>query len=221
MPTYWKDLPIHVIDFEGSGDYGVIEYGVAILKGGAVAECHSGVCEAEEEIDTRDSWVHGLKRQDTDGQPRFVEHWELFNGWRKQGLFAAHHATVENRLIKRVWPYPSASPAHVGQETTNQWGPWIDTRALYQAVYPALKEHKLGALIETFDLQKRLDDLAKTHCPGGRCRYHCALYDALASALLLIHIAEQRGFEAMSIEWLIEHSLPATEAAKLRQQDML
>lgn len=222
MGTHWTSLPIHVIDFEGSNDYGVIEYGIAVVKDAEVVECHSGVCEAEDEISQRDSWKHGLRRQDTVGQPGFAKHWELFNSLRKHGPFGAHHASVENRLLKRTWPYPSTSPSFFNAtEQVSTWGPWIDTRAIYQKIYPDLEEHKLGSLIETFQLQEALDDLSRQHCPNKRCKYHCALYDALASAQLLLHLGKQDGFEDMSIEWLIETSAATEEATTLRQSKLL
>ncbi|WOO42780.1 3'-5' exonuclease [Rubellicoccus peritrichatus] len=222
METDWTSLPIHVIDFEGSNDYGVIEYGIAVVQDAKVVECHSGVCEAEDEISQSDSWKHGLRRQDTEGQPNFAKHWELFNALRKRGPFAAHHASVENRLLKRSWPHPSASPSFYGStDSVTSWGPWIDSRAIYQKVYPDLSEHKLGSLIETFQLQEQLDEMAMEHCPNRRCKYHCALYDALASAQLLIHLGNQGGFEDMTIEWLIEMSASTSVATELRQPKLL
>lgn len=220
--TNWASLPIHVIDFEGSNEYGVIEYGIAVVRDAAVAECHSGVCEAEGEITQRDSWKHGLRHQDTEGQPEFSQHWTLFNNLRKQGPFCAHHASVENRLLKRSWPYPSVSPGFLKpDERVASWGPWIDTRAIYQKVYPDLDEYKLGSLIKAFHLQEALDNLAREYCPGKRCSYHCALYDALASAVLLLQLGNQKEFEAMTIEWLIETSMPDASAEAVRQTKLL
>jgi DNA polymerase-3 subunit epsilon len=42
-----------------------------------------------------------------------------------------------------------------------------------------------------FQEQHRLDEWAAVHCPETRRKYHCALYDALASALLIVRLFEQ------------------------------
>ncbi|MBP3359116.1 MAG: hypothetical protein J6K91_09415, partial [Opitutales bacterium] len=48
--------------------------------------------------------------------------------------------------------------------------------------------------------------LAEKFCPTKRRKWHCALYDALACALLIIYICKQDGFEDVSLEWLAKYS---------------
>ncbi len=203
----WQAQPVHVLDFEGSPRYGVIEYGVVTLQNGEVARCYTALCAAEEDIDERDVWLHGLRRADTDGHPPFREHWDFFNGLRQTGPLAAHHAQVEHSLLKRSWPYPTAAPdfSRADCEVTD-WGPWLDTRALYQRFHPELPEHKLGALVKRFELQEALDQLAAEHCPPKRSKYHCALYDTLAAALLLLRLGETPALAEASLPQLIAAS---------------
>lgn len=204
MDSSWQSQPIHVVDFEGNTSYGVIEYGVATLQDGKIKACHTRLCAAEDEVSERDAWVHGLRRSDTVGFPAFKEDFALFNALRSEGPLAAHHATYEHALLKRVWPYPTAAPnfAQPGREVA-YWGPWIDTRVLYTRLYPDLSSHKLGELVAVLALQERLDALAQTHCPEKRQKYHCALYDALAAALLLQCLAETGDLGDISLAQLV------------------
>jgi DNA polymerase-3 subunit epsilon len=85
--------------------------------------------------------------------------------------------------------------------------------ALYRRIYPQLESYKLSDLIGVFDLQRALKTKAEIHCPTGRQRYHCALYDALASALLLLRLYELPEFKELSLRWLILQSA-SSEAAR-------
>lgn len=206
-----ENIPIHVIDFEG-GSYGIIEYGIATLQHGQVTSCHTRLCRASGDIPAQDTWQHGLRRQDTEHCAPMNDDWALFNKLRQDGLFAAHHAPVENRLLKQVWPYPTEAPdfAQPGVKQAD-WGPWIDTRLIYRQAYPDLDNHKLGNLIQCLDLQALLDQLVAQHCPENRRKYHCALYDALASALLLMHLRQQPGYGRLPLSWLCQPGSAGTQ----------
>lgn len=182
----WSEATIHVIDFEGHPGYGVIEYGVATVRGGTVAAAATRVCRPTGTIRESDSRVHGLFGHDTAGHAHFSEDYGQFVDWRRTGVFAAHNKSVEHGLLKHTWAYPPFVPDwwSPGQESAN-WGPWIDTLRLYQTLYPGLESHSLGALVERFALGASLAATAREHCPPRRRQAHCALYDALASALLL------------------------------------
>ena len=62
---------------------------------------------------------------------------------------------------------------------------------IYAQLYPRLESGRLESLVTACGLQGDLDALASAHCPAGRRGYHCALYDALAGALLLGSLARQ------------------------------
>ncbi|QYY35190.1 3'-5' exonuclease [Ruficoccus sp. ZRK36] len=204
---HWKDCPIHVVDFEGSRSSGVVEFGVVTLWDGDIASCATRLCRPRGEITPQERAQHGIVEDEARLFEPFAAEWERFTGMRAKGPLAAHHAMVENGFLKAQWAYPPASPdfLHEGAEIAD-WGPWIDTRQLYAQVYPDLGGYGLSELVATFELQDRLNAEGDRHCPQRRGKYHCALYDALASALLLERLGEQEGFENMSIEWLITHS---------------
>jgi DNA polymerase-3 subunit epsilon len=77
-------------------------------------------------------------------------------------------------------------------------------------------------LIEIFDIQATLDAKAATICPVERRCYHCALYDALASALLLNRLTEEPTLEDASLRWLFLQSAASAAARDaMGQQDFL
>ncbi len=216
---HWTELPLHLIDFEGSREYGIVEYGVATLLGGRVAETKTRLCRPTGVIRPEDIRLHGIREVDTLELAPFADDWDTFIQLRKDGVLGAHHATVEINLLKAVWPYPPYSPdfRQTGRELAD-WGPWIDTRRLSAALFPRLESHKLRDLVQTFELQKKLDLLAREHCPARRRKYHCALYDAIAAALLLIHLCNQSGFENTTVQWLLNQSSPRPQED--RQEDL-
>ncbi|WP_309397832.1 3'-5' exonuclease [Cerasicoccus maritimus] len=220
MP-HWADIPIYVIDFEGAAKSGVVEYGVVKLLHGVIQSVHTRLCAPLEELTLQDTRLHGIAQKDVSDCAPFADEWEEFRDWRGQGVFAAHHASVEQRLLKQQWSYPPASVDYLQGGKVADWGPWIDTRRLYEVIYPDLESYKLGALIESFALESKLVELGEELCPDKRRRAHCALYDAIASALLLLRMAKEPGFDAMSIAWLLEHSLPSQEKREeVRQREL-
>ncbi len=209
----WSEATIHVIDFEGHPAYGVIEYGVATVRGGAVTEAATRVCRPTGPIRESDSRVHGLFGRDTAGHAYFADDYDRFVGWRRTGVLAAHNKAVEHGLLKQTWAYPPFVPdwRSPGRESA-EWGPWIDTLRLYQTLYPALGSHSLGTLVDTFGLAADLAAAARAHCPPRRRQAHCALFDALASALLLNRLlavpeAADAGLSTL-LRWSGETPLP-------------
>ncbi|MGC4072314.1 MAG: hypothetical protein QM760_07325 [Nibricoccus sp.] len=84
-----------------------------------------------------------------------------------------------------------------------------------------MKTGKLAELVAMFGLQAELDALAAEHCSKDRRKYHAALYDALAAALLLLALGRQPDFSRMTVPWLLQTSTanPAKRAA-LQQDDL-
>jgi DNA polymerase-3 subunit epsilon len=214
--------PIHVIDFEGSRQSGIVEYGVVTLIGSEIAATYTRLCAAVGTISDRDRRQHGISEEAVATQPLFETEWEFFANLRSTGPLCAHNAAVEDGLLRTVWAYPRSSPdfSDSGQAIAS-WGPWLDTLYLYRRIYPQLERHKLGDLIGLFQLQSSLDEQAALYCPEKRQHYHCALYDTLASALLLRRLYEEPEFKAMSLRWLFLQSA-STDAGRdsMGQQDL-
>ncbi len=200
----WTEQRVFFIDFEGSRGSGVVEYGVAAVLGGRVESSLTRLCAPTGRVREEDRGVHGLSEEELSECEPFSDDWEVFADMRERGPLAAHFAGTENALLSGTWPYPRSSPdfARPGGRVVD-WGPWIDTGRLYGQLYPGLKSSGLEWLVAACGLQAELDVLAAQHCPKGRRRYHAALYDALAGALLLASLSRVPQLAALSTLQLI------------------
>lgn len=218
----WQEQPIFFIDFEGSQLSGVLEYGVVEVRGPQIVTTHTRLCQATGRVREEDEAVHGLNARAVALWAPFVDEWEFFATLRERGPLAAHYAGVENALLKSVWPYPRNSPdfARPGERLID-WGPWIDSARLYGQLYPELGTGRLESLIVACRLQDELDRLAAQHCPPQRQRYHAALYDALAGALLLASLARESRISELSVMQLLALStLDGEQRDTLRQGEL-
>lgn len=217
----WDCVPLWFIDFEGHPRYGVVETGVVCLKNAKVHYTSTRLCAAKSWIPEEETAIHGLEVADVRNYPEFSEDFEFFVSMRRRGVFAAHNRHTEDRLLRHSWLRPPFVPDWSTESgMVAAWGPWLDTLTLMRNLYPGLSAHGLSYLIEVFGLQSQLDALAGRHCPVGRGQYHCALYDALASTLLVLHVARQPGFESMSLGWLLANSCSAVESDAKRQKEL-
>lgn len=190
----WTETALYALDFEGDGRSGVIEWGVAEVSDGAITQTWGGLCQPRGEVGPAQIRVHGLTMERLAGAPPFGAEWEHFSAWRKAGPLAAHNAAFEQRMLSAEWPCPPYVPdfQRPGQQVAT-WGPWLDTLRLYRRLYPQEVDFSLGVLIERFQLQEKLTQLASKHCPEGRRKPHCALYDALACGLLITRLTPLEG----------------------------
>jgi DNA polymerase III epsilon subunit-like protein len=218
----WADTPIHFIDFEGSAASGILEFGVVTLRGAEIVSAHTRLCRATGQVPPDDTKVHGLTADGLASQDYFAAEWDRFVGLRTSGPLAAHFAAVENGLLRKVWPYPREVPdfARPGR-TSTEWGPWIDTGRLYPQVFPQPGSVRLEDLVRRQGLQPELEIAARRHCPAERRRYHAALYDALAGALLLQALLARPELSAATIPWLLQMStLDGDKRGALQQGDL-
>ncbi|MFM8550664.1 MAG: 3'-5' exonuclease [Verrucomicrobiota bacterium] len=217
----WTSVPIHVVDFEGSARTGVVEFGVATLLGGEVVSAATGLHVARVPVPVLDTQCHGLGAKELKGRPPFESEWDRWVSLRRTGLLAAHNASVESGLLRGTWSRPSVVPGFVGEAAeVAEWGPWIDTCRLARAWAPSLGDFRLGALVAALRLGPRRDELAAAHCPPGRRRYHCALYDALAAALVLRALCGLEGRSAAPLSQLVRESMSASVADDLMQGEL-
>lgn len=218
----WTEQPIFFVDFEGSRASGILEFGVVELCGGRIVSARTRLCRAVGRIPPADVAVHGLDERALSGEAPFAEEWEYFAGLRERGPLAAHFAGVENALLKSVWPYPRSSPdfARPGARVV-EWGPWVDTARLYAQLYPQLDSAGLETLVNACGLQAELASAAADHCPPTRRRYHAALYDALAGAVLLGALARDPQIGGLSAMQLLALStLDGAKRDALQQREL-
>ncbi|MFP4166830.1 MAG: 3'-5' exonuclease [Opitutales bacterium] len=218
------ETPVHVIDFEGSRQSGILEYGVVTLRRGTLEATHTELFAPTGTIADRDRRQHGLSEDGLAGRPTFDGDalWRFFAGLRETGPLCAHNASVEEGLLRSVWPYPRRSPDFsTDGRMVASWGPWLDTLHLYRRLYPDVGEHRLENLIGRFEQGQALQAYAELYCPEGRRQYHCALYDALASALLLRRLFEEPDLEEAGLPWMLRQSAPSEGGREAMQQQRL
>lgn len=217
----WTEIPIHVVDFEGSLRTGVVEYGVVTLLGGDIINTSTRLHAARTPVPPIDTQCHGLSEKELEGLPAFETEWDHWVSLRRTGLLAAHNASVESGLLRGTWLRPPAVPSFIdaGMEVA-EWGSWLDTCRLARAWVPSLGDYRLHALVAVFRLGTRLDTLAAKHCPPNRRQYHCALYDALASALVLRALCSVEGRSSATLAQLAKDSLSAPAADDLSQGEL-
>ncbi|MCR5183739.1 MAG: 3'-5' exonuclease [Opitutales bacterium] len=216
---HWKNIAIHVLDFEGSVNTGIVEYGFATVLGGSIISTHTRLCGVRHFIPAEETAIHGLDNASVSGRPTVEADWELFSGLRNSGLFGSHNASAEKGMLATVWMSPGRVPNFSQPEMPVgvEWGPWIDTCRIAKNWFPRERSHKLGDLIRRFEIQDRVDASAAKFCPRERSHYHCALYDAIAAAELLINICEHPSFADSSILDLVCASAGKAAGADFRQ----
>ena len=217
------EVPVHVIDFEGSRRSGIVEYGIVTLKEGAISKTTTRLCAPTGDMHAREIQQHGITERMAESMEPFSADWNTFADLRMAGPLCAHNAGFEAALLEAVWACPRSSPdfSNPGKSVA-EWGPWLDTLQMYRRLYPNLERHNLGDLIEVFNLQAALDGYAENYCPLKRRRFHCALYDALASACLLLRLLEEPTLKALNLPWLLRQSA-ASESTRdaMNQTELL
>ncbi|MDR2806566.1 MAG: hypothetical protein LBB11_00180 [Puniceicoccales bacterium] len=215
--------PVHVIDFEGNRAYGIIEYGLVTLENSQIVAVVCDYCRPQYSPAVAQFFGH-LRFPENTALTTFADCLSLFKERRQRGVFCAHNATVEDRLLCQYDFYCEPCPTEeiVGEpdkkpylseftgNTSNlkkflgptkdslrfaspsgtaikpiSWGPWIDTHKIYKKYYPIAKSYGVKALIQHFRLEKKLENLAHKYDRGQKLSFHTALYDALATTLLL------------------------------------
>ena len=81
-------------------------------------------------------------------------------------VIIAHNARIEKNLLQEYMPY-----RFVGKKTNAGklcWGPWIDTKEIYGALYPKVGNYALESLTESFVPRMALERKAKNYCASGR-----------------------------------------------------
>lgn len=222
MNPYWDELPIHVVDFEGSAHCGIVEFGVVTLHGCSIAATATRLCRPKARIPRKEQAAHGISDALADGCKPFADEWDRFASMRQSGPLAGHFASAESAMLRAAFPFPRLSADWIREDRkTADWGPWIDTGYLYRNNGDDPGSYKLEHLVQHFELQRELADLAAAHCPPARANYHCALYDALASSLLFLLYCREIADERPTLRQLIAFSQGSGERKQQVEQENL
>ncbi len=189
-----------VIDFESAGaDRGRTDVPVQIAitlwaPGEGLGESLCSFLSTNRKITWSARKTHGITDEDLAGAPSLLSLWPEIRRFLADRVVVAHGHGTEKRFLR-------AFPGH-------SFGPWIDTLHLARAAWPELPSFALGDLCEQFDLVSSLDQLH----PGRR--WHDALYDASASALLLDHLIVNLDLAEKPLDLLLHPDLSAWQALR-------
>lgn len=128
--------------------------------------------------------VHGIRDEDIQGAPTFTALWPTVKIALTDRVVVAHGSGTEKRFL-RAFPF-------------HGFGPWVDTLKVAHAAWPDAPRHSLEKLVIMSGLKPEVDAL----CPDRR--WHDALYDAVASLVLLRHIIADFQLGQHNIAALIE-----------------
>lgn len=192
MPTTAADTPIRntrftAIDFESAGELRgetdvPVQIGAASMQGIDILpdSFFRSYMRSDRPITWKAAQVHGITRKDLAHAPTFQELWPGLQARLNRCILVAHSAGTERKFLRTF--------------ALHDFGPWIDTLHLVRGFYPQLPAYALGDLIRSFGLETEV----RTWFAQGN--WHDALFDAVASLVLLRHVVQQAAL----------HDYPAT-----------
>lgn len=127
---------------------------------------------------------HAEVRGELVSAPTLSESWPAFHAWWLGAPLVAHNAATERRLLQKT------APLH-------RFDRWIDTLTLSRVAYPDLSSHALGDVLASLGLVAEVEAL----CPDRT--FHDALFDAVGSAVLLVHFLAQDGWQDATVDDLM------------------
>lgn len=199
-------IPIFALDFEGAIACGIVEFGVVEIVDWQIVSLKTAMCAPKAKVAQKTMDMCGFSERELKSAPKFEGFAKDFIAMRKRGLFAAHNKSAESSMLNSYFPNPSAFTDFTNNTTTFSWPPFIDTLVLVKKIFPMLKSGALGNVIESLSLLDKLNDDAKLFCPPARRKWHCAPYDALACAEIIIALSKLKGFESLTVKWLAQNS---------------
>lgn len=183
------DAEITVLDFETTGSVNGYEnepwqIGMVSLIGGRVAA--DSMFEQLMRVDINRPFNpyapgrHALLREELSAAPPPQELWPRIMHRLTAFPLCAHNVATEKKFTRAM------APMH-------RFGVWIDTLRIARRVWPGCASYALGDLVLLLGLKPEVDAL----CPARSA--HDALYDAVASAMLLEHLLKQPGWSGISV----------------------
>jgi DNA polymerase III subunit epsilon len=138
----------------------------------------------EEPIQWAARKVHGIGPEHLADAPPLLLLWPELKQRLAGAVVVAHGKGTEKRFLR-------AFPGH-------GFGPWIDTLLIARAAWPELPDHSLGALCESHGLTAEIQTLV----PGKS--WHDALFDAVASLVLLARFIQSHNLGEHPVESLLQ-----------------
>jgi DNA polymerase-3 subunit epsilon len=187
------------IDFESAGSAPgrtdePVQIAVAHLDGPRIRRVLNSYVRPKGSVTWAAKKVHGIGDEAVRDAPRLLDLWPDIRRAMHGRWIVAHGASTEKRFL-RIFPF-------------HAFGPWVDTLVLARAAYPELGSHALGDTIRALGL----DTQPEISAPGFR--WHDAESDAIASLVLLRHLADACDLGGSPPETLLRPDLAAYFAAR-------
>ncbi|MFC5051505.1 exonuclease domain-containing protein [Rubritalea spongiae] len=166
-----SEITFTAIDFESAGTApgktdAPVQIGTCTWSlTGNVSDTWISYIHTDQDITWSAQKVHGITHDDLRDAPKLMLLWPSIKRRLKNKAVVAHGHGTEKRFLH-------AFPGH-------GFGPWIDTLQLSRAAWPDLPSHSLGDLCKTLGLEEKVTAIVPEKT------WHDALYDAVASILLL------------------------------------
>jgi DNA polymerase-3 subunit epsilon len=128
--------------------------------------------------------VHGITPTALIGAPTLLSLWPELKSRLAGAVVVAHGKGTEKRFLR-------AFPGH-------GFGPWVDTLLLARAAWPELPDHSLGGLCTALSLTSAVQALVPERS------WHDALFDAVASLVLLAQVVEILALAGHPVEVLLQ-----------------
>ena len=174
-------------DFEGCGPY-PLQVGVAVMENLQIRPAFFSNLHAPKDlVIPNQSPAFKLDRNVLERAPHLWELWpQLHQFWHYQS-FTSHNLGTEKKYL--------------GAFALHRAPAWIDTLKVFRYAYPNLPAYSLGSLLRCHDLYEQALQLASTF-PGCKPEEHDPVFDACGCLLLLRKIAQQPGWEHITIDQL-------------------
>jgi len=169
-----RDCRFTAIDFESAGAArGKTDVPVQIgMSSWTVTDGHHDAFTSYLASDQPIQWsakkVHGIGEVDLKDAPSLISLWPECKKRLGNAVVVAHGHGTEKRFLR-------AFPGH-------GFGPWVDTLQLSRALWPDLADHSLGTICDQLGLSPEIRQRV------AHKDWHDALFDAVASMVLLSHI---------------------------------
>ena len=138
--------------------------------------------------------VHGIGPEQLADAPPLLALWPELKPRLSGAVMVAHGKGTEKRFLR-------AFPGH-------GFGPWIDTLLIARAAWPDLPDHSLGTLCDTCGISPQVRDIVPEKS------WHDALFDAVASLVLLEHLVHALYLADHPVESLVHPDTSTWHRAK-------
>ena len=169
------------IDFESAGTSSgstdtPVQIGTASwsLNDNSLSDTWMSYIHTDKKITWAAQQVHVTTKEQLRDAPKLMLLWPQIKSRLLNNIVVAHGHGTEKRFLR-------AFPAH-------GFGPWVDTLHLTRAAYPELSDYSLGSICSSLQLVDEISNLAQTAAPHKTITWHDALYDSIASIIILKHI---------------------------------